>query len=169
MTFRSCLYEKEVTEALKLGHWPEGCAPELREHVGKCATCGELILVSEAFRQARSDEMHATAGGSPGLIWWRAQLRRRNAAQETVSRPITIAQVLAFGVTLVIAVAFVASQYKHGLRWGAWWAEISPARVLHLLSIGSGNLNWNPLLLISGLGLLVLLSGIVAYLASEKS
>ena len=44
-----------------------------------------------------------------------------------------------------------------------------PPRTIHLLSIGSGQVDWNLLLLISGFGLLALLSVLVVYLASEKS
>ena len=47
-------YEKEVTQALKSGHWPEGCAPELRAHVEACADCSDQVLVTRAFQQAES-------------------------------------------------------------------------------------------------------------------
>ena len=38
MTFRTCSYEKELTQALKDGHWPQGCGPELRAHVEAART-----------------------------------------------------------------------------------------------------------------------------------
>jgi hypothetical protein len=168
MTFRACSYEKEITQALKDGHWPQGCGSELRAHVGGCGSCSDLVLVTQTFQGARSESERAAPCGAPSLLWWRAQLRRRNAATERVSRPITIAQTFAWCVVVLMGVVFVASQYRHGLRWAAWWSEFVPARGLHLLLTGSGFVEWNLLLLISGFGVLVLLSGLVVYLASEK-
>jgi hypothetical protein len=172
MTFRTCSYEKELTQALKNGHWPEGCGAELRAHVDACGTCSDLVLVTQALQCARSESERAAICGSPSLLWWRAQLRRRNAATERVSRPITIAQVFALFVYVFVGVVFVASQYRHGLRWASWWSELLPARTfhsLHSLPAGSAQVDWNLLLLISGLAVLALLSGLVVYLASEKS
>jgi hypothetical protein len=55
MTFRTCSFEKELTQALKDGHWPQGCGPELRAHVDGCSNCGDLVLVTETFQRARSE------------------------------------------------------------------------------------------------------------------
>ena len=169
MTFAACSHENELTQALKDGHWPQGCGPELRAHVEVCAACSDLVLVTQAFQNARSESDLAVATGSPSLLWWRAQLRRRNAAAESVARPITIAQAFAWVVTALVGIAFVVSQYRHGLRWASWSAELAPLRVFHFLSIESARVDWNPLLLISGFGMLALLSAVVVYLASGKS
>jgi hypothetical protein len=169
MTFRSCSYEKEVGQALKDGHWPEGCAAELRHHVEACASCGDLVLVTQTFQSAKSESVREAPAGSPGLLWWRAQLRRRNAVTERVSRPITIAGTFAWIVVLLVTVMFAASQYNHGLHWAAWWAGLEPARLLPFLSGDRARQDGNLLLIIPGLGVLALLSGIVVYLASEKS
>lgn len=169
MTFRACSYEKEVTLALKEGHWPDGCTEELRTHVTACANCADLVLVTQAFQNARSASVHESSAGSPGLLWWRAQLRRRNTATEQISRPITIAQTFAFIVIALVGIAFAASQYQHGLRWGTWWSEVTLARSLHLLSPASTAPGANLLLLVPGLAALALLGGLVVYLVSEKS
>jgi hypothetical protein len=175
MTFRACSYEKELAQALKDGHWPQSCGEELRAHVNECGKCGDLILVTQTFQGARRESERVASADcspsllSPSLLWWRAQLRRRNAAADRVSRPITIAQTFAWLVTLLVGVVFVASQYRHGLRWMSWWSELALGRALHLLSNGVGQAGWNPLLVISGFGVLALLSGVVVYLASEKS
>jgi hypothetical protein len=173
MTFRTCSFEQEVLQALRAGHWPNGCAPELRAHVESCSSCGDLVLVTHAFQVARSESVRQDASGSASLLWWRAQLRRRYAATERVSRPITIAQTFAMLLTLLVAVVFVASQYHHGLHWATWWHELAPTRFLHLSPNTSSNTlskpDWNLLLIIPGLGVLALLGGVVAFLASEKS
>lgn len=167
MNLRSCTYENEVSEALKSGHWPHGCAVELRDHVGHCERCADLVLVTEALQGARRESAQEPDLGSPQLIWWRAQLRRRYAAATSVSRPITVAQIFAFSLTLLIAILFAASQYRHGLRWSAWWAELAPGKLLHLFfaTKPEGNL----FLFATSLGMLALLSGIVVYLVSQKS
>ena len=132
MTFRTCSFENELTQALRDGHWPEGCGPELRAHVENCANCSDLVLVTQAFQSARSESEHAALSESPSLLWWRAQLRRRNAATERVSRPVTIAEIFALVVYVFVGVVLVASQYRHGLKWSSWWAEITPARAFHV-------------------------------------
>ena len=170
MMFRTCSYEKELTQALKAGHWPQGCGPELRAHVDTCANCSDLVLVTQTFQRARSEsERAAPVANSTSLLWWRAQLRRRNAATERVNRPITIAQTFAWFVTVVVGIVFVASQYRHGLRWASWWSELLPPRATHFVPAGSAPVDWNLPLLISVCALLALLSGLVVYLASEKS
>ena len=170
MTFRTCSYENELAQALKAGHWPQGCLPELRAHVETCGNCSDLVLVTQTFQRARGESERASPlSSSPSLLWWRAQLRRRNAATKRVARPITIAQTFAWLVTLLVGIVFVALQYHHGLHWASWWTEFVPARALHSLPAGSGQADWNLLLLISGFAVLALLSGLVLYLASEKS
>ena len=164
MTFRNCTCEKELTQALKAGHWPESCAPELRAHVESCAACSDLVLVTQIFQRAKSELVQEAPVGTPGLLWWRAQLRRRNAAAERVSRPITIAETFALLLTVSVAAVFVASQYKHGLNWASW--GLTPSRALHLLSAGSAD--WHLALLIPAAGLLILLSCVVVYLVTER-
>ena len=168
MTFRTCSYEVELTQALKDGHWPEGCGSELRAHVDRCGSCRDLVLVTQAFQGARRESEQLMPSGSASLLWWRAQLRRRNAATERVSRPITIAQTFALFVYVLVAVIFAASQYNHGLHWASWWSELAP-RAVHFLPDISGKVDLNSFLLISGLGVVALLSGLVVYLASENS
>jgi len=168
MKLRACSFERELTLALKDGHWPQGCGPELRAHVDECAICSDLVLVTQALQGARKESEQVAPCGSPSLLWWRAQLRLRNAAAERVSRPITIAQAFAWVVLLMVGTALVASQYRQGLRWSSWWSELAP-RAGHFLPNVSGQANWNLFLLISGAGVLVLLSGVVVYLATEQS
>lgn len=167
MTFRTCPYEKELRQALKDGHWPAGCGPELRQHVQRCSSCGDLALVTEALHVARNQSLQESAV-TPDLLWWRAQLRRRRAATERVGQPVTVAQIFAWAVSLVAAIGFVVSQYSHGLRWSTWWSEVSPARILHAWPNAGQNLDWNPVLLIPTLCALALVAGVVVYLLSEK-
>jgi len=167
VTIRTCLYETELAQALKAGHWPDGCTPELRTHVEICRSCNDLVLVTQVFQSARSESCTTVPAALASLLWWRAQLRRRNAANQRTSQPISIAQSFAISVNLAVAIVFVAWQYHHGLRWAAWWSELELSRVLHLFDTGS-RLDGN-VLRICSLGMLALLSGLVVYLVSEKS
>jgi hypothetical protein len=169
MTFRTCSYENELTRVLKDGHWPEGCGGDLRAHVDACSTCSDLVLVSQTFRSARRESERAALSSSPGLLWWRAQLRRRNAATKRVGRPITIAQTFALLVNVFVGVVFIASQYRHGLHWASWWSAFMTPRAVYSLPIGSGQVDWNLVLLISSFGMLGLLSIVVVYLVSDRS
>ena len=168
MRFRACSYESEVSQALKNGHWPQGCGPELRTHVDTCGNCSDLVLVTQTFQCARNEAERSAPCGSPSLLWWRAQLRRRNSSTRLVNQPIMIAQTFAWFVVLFVGVVFVASQYDHGLRWAAWWSEFMHPRALHLLPTASGQVDWNLPLLIFCFGVLALLSALVVYLASER-
>jgi hypothetical protein len=167
VTIRTCWHEMELAQALKAGHWPDGCTPDLRTHVRACRNCRELVLLTQAFQRARSESCTRVPADLASLLWWRAQLRRRNAANQRTSRPISIAQSFALLVNLAVAIVFVAWQHHHGLRWASWWSELELARVLRLFDIGS-RLDGNALL-ICGIGMLALLSGLVVYLASGKS
>lgn len=169
MILRSCPFEKEVQQALKNGHWPQGCVPELRAHVASCRSCSDFVLVTQSFHHARAESVASPRPDSPSLIWWRAQLRRRYAVTETVARPVTIAQTFALSLNLLVAAIFVIWHYRHGLRWSAWWSDLMPARILHLLTGPAFRPDWNPVLLIATLGAIAALSALLLYLASEKS
>jgi hypothetical protein len=170
MTLRPCSRESEVKTLLDLGAWPHACPPELRNHVETCASCGDLVLVTLAFKKARADAAGITIG-SPGALWWRAQLRRRNAAVERIGKPILGAQIFALSINLMLALGFVVSQARHGLGWLTWLERLPQARTLHLevlLPSAFFNSGWSLYLLIPVLATLALVGGVVVYLASEK-
>jgi hypothetical protein len=167
----SCTREKEVTQLLARGHWPGACALELRSHVSDCRSCSDLVLVTEAFQQARTEAASAARINSPGALWWRAQLRRRNAAVESVGKPILGAQIFALSINLIVFVGFLVYQARHGLAWLTWLEELSEAGKLHLGKLwNSAPLysTWSLAVLIPAVATLALLSGIVVYLAFEK-
>lgn len=165
MTFRACKCETELAEALKQGYWPKACTEELRAHVAGCESCRELILVTGTFQRARRESVQAAPPGSPELLWWRAQLRRRYAATAAVARPLTIAQTFAWITSLLVTIVFVASQYHHGLRWESW--GISSSKIVQMLpsSVSSADL----LLFLPAIGIVIAVSGIVLYLTLERS
>jgi hypothetical protein len=171
MTLSACPREKEVIDLLARGHWPQACPADLRAHVDSCRSCAEHAFVTQAFQQARADASAAANLASPGVLWWRAQLRRRNAAVERVGKPILGAQIFALAVALVVSVVFVISQATHGLRWMSWFEELQPSQPLHIQTLWqSGVLSsgWSLMILIPALATVVLLGGAIIYFASEK-
>ncbi len=164
--FRTCSRESEVKSLLDRGHWPTAAAADLRAHAAGCSACAQLVLLTQAFRQDRAQASAAPRLEAPGVLWWRAQLRRRNTAIERLQRPLIGAQIFAVALSLVAAVAFLAWQSRQGL---AWLAEFP--RALHFESLLPAPLQ-SPLgitaLIAAVLALVAVLSGAVAYSTSEK-
>jgi hypothetical protein len=169
MIFGACAREKEVAELLLRGHWPHACSAELRAHVAACRACSDLVLVTQSFRSAHAGAAGVARLEAPGVLWWRAQLRRRNAAIERIGKPILGAQIFALAMTLLAAAGLVISQARQGFRWMSWFDELP--RLLHLATLWLAtlpNFDGRFWLLVPVLATLALVSGVVVYLASEK-
>jgi hypothetical protein len=173
---RACPRENEVADLVARGQWPQASAPELREHVHACRACGELALVATAFQAARAETLasaHVVSArfSSAGALWWRAQLRRRNAAVERLGRPLLGAQIFALAVTLLAAFGFVGFEARHGVAWLNWLEALPQAATLQFADFSSSGLfnsGWFWLLFASAAATLVLVAGVVVYLAAEK-
>ena len=117
----SCPREREVTELLDRGCWPDACPDDLRTHVESCRICSDLVVVSRAFQAAHRQTTPLPHLESAGALWWRAQLRRRNAAIEKVGRPILGAQIFALVISVAVGVGVLVLAGKHpdGLAAGS--------------------------------------------------
>jgi len=169
VSFTTCTRDQEVAEALAAGYWPEACTQDLRAHVAACKACSQRVLLSQAFRRERAAASAQPRLESPGVLWWRAQLRRRNAAIERMSRPLLGAQVFAVAVALLAAAAFLGSQAKTGLGWFAWLLDIP--RSLHmegLLPVGLQNASGAALVAVVMVAVLAGLGSFAAYISSDK-
>jgi hypothetical protein len=158
-----------VRQLLEHGHWPQACPAELRAHLSECRACTELALVTQAFQNSRAMAAAQVKLPAPGAIWWRAQLRRRNAAVERVGKPILGAYVFALSVAVLVAAAFAISQARHGLRWLDWLGQsgsslrvesISPSTWLS----AAGSLA----VLIPVFAMVALVGAVVVYIAAER-
>lgn len=173
MRLSACPREREVKDLLHRGQWPVAAetSSELRAHVQGCRSCNELVLVTTAFQQARTEAAGSARIGSAGALWWRAQLRRRNEAVERIGKPILGAQIFALAVFLLLAVGFTAWQARYGLAWLTRLEKLPQTAALHLDTLWSfafSGPGWVALVLIPAAATLVLLGGAVVYLASEK-
>lgn len=171
MTFGPCVHEKELAALLALGHYPHACPPELRAHVELCRSCADLILVTRAFQTARAQTAAVANLASPGLLWWRAQLRRRNAAVERIGKPILGAQIFALAVNLLLVGGFIVSQATHGIQWLPWLEQLPQSQSLHFEVLWPSALfsaGWSFTVLIPVLATLALVGGVAVYLVSER-
>jgi hypothetical protein len=155
------------------GHWPQACPPELRAHFADCRSCAELLMVARAFQLSRASAAAQVKLPPPGAIWWRAQLRRRNAAVERVGKPILGAYVFALSMTILVAAAFTISQARHGLRWLNWidWLGESSSTALHVESLSPSawlSSGGALMVLIPVFATIAVLSAVAVYLAVEK-
>jgi len=173
MTPRTCPRQAEVREMALSGHWPQACPPELRAHLDACRSCASLLLVTQTFQASRAALTAQAKLPSPGAIWWRAQLRRRNAAMERVSKPMLGAYIFALSVTLLAAAGLLVSQARHGIHWLNWVDGLleSQSMAAHLEAlnpialIGSGGAF---ALLIAILGTLALAGAVAVYMTAER-
>ncbi len=168
MSFGACTRERELAEMLDRGHWPDACTAELRAHVAQCRSCRDLVLVKQAFRADRAAAASVARLEAPGVLWWRAQLRRRNAAIERIGRPILGAQIFALAISLIAAVLYLAWQARRGFDWLAWLQQIP--RALHFESLLPQALQDSPweIWVVLSAAMLLLTSGVIVYLASSE-
>jgi len=101
----SCSYEGNVLRAAKEDRWSES----LRSHVAECADCAAAAAAAPWMnRFARmSDRQHVLP--DPSVVWLKAQLMQGTADVARISRPLTIAQLMAYFV--------VASGWAAVLTW----------------------------------------------------
>jgi hypothetical protein len=165
----TCEHEREIAELLHRGHWPQASAPELRAHMAGCRACSELVLVTQVFQQARREAAAIPRLDTPGAIWWRAHLRRRNAAIERIGRPLLGAQFFALALSLVVAAGSVIWQVRQGhslISWVGSLPRILRLDVLFPASLANQDLAlW---VLIPILATIALLSSVVIFMTSEK-
>ena len=87
-----CRFERATVEAAKSGQWTDS----LREHVETCADCAAAASVAGWMdRLGRTDERQQKLP-DPAVVWLKSQILRGSAVAERASRPVTIAQIIAY-------------------------------------------------------------------------
>lgn len=163
MSLRACAHEKEVKELLRGGQWPQGCGADLRKQAAGCRRCSELVLLRGAMQGIRAGEMAAARLEAPGVIWWRAQLQRRNAALEQVAKPLRAAQMFALVVVVSFAAGFAVSEMRHSSEWMARISEFENS-----ISVASLLSGWGLLIVVSSVVCVGLLGAVAFFVASER-
>ncbi len=126
-----CEFEGDVLLAVRQGRYPEGLDEPLRAHAAGCVVCRDMAAAALAFEGAREDALAEVALPDAGRVWRQAHMRARREAVEAAGRPITAAQVIAFGAAMgLLGACFGATSlwFQAGVRYvaavdkGAWLA-----------------------------------------------
>lgn len=168
MNLRSCARERELSDALKAGYWPDACDPSLREHVNTCQRCANYVLLTQAFKASRAEAVARTNLDHTGLLWWRAQLRRRNEALELLGRPTSFAGRLAFFSALLVAVGFAIWHRGDVAGWLEWIGGVPRSGSFRMDALWSASSSWSLWLVIPCLGALALFTAVALYLSLDE-
>lgn len=109
----ACRFERDTIGAAKSGQWTES----LRAHVASCEDCTATASVAAWMdRLGRTDERTQKLP-DPSVVWLKSQILRGSAAAERVSRPVTIAQVLAYVFVAAGWAGFLSWKWEFVRRW----------------------------------------------------
>jgi hypothetical protein len=162
---RTCARETEVKALLLSGHWPHACPADLLAHVNSCRDCRGTVAVTLAFRQERAAAAAGARLEAPGVLWWRAQLRRRRQAMERIERPLLGAQVITIVLSLVAAVA-MAAEFGRRVDMLQW---LTTLHLQALLPSGMQNAGGVALLALIAAGVLASVAGALIYSTSDRA
>jgi len=92
MKLPQCDREQAVVDALRSGRWASAWGDEIRQHAEHCAVCAEVAFAAQEFQRevelARTElQQPGMRLPSAGLVWWKAQLAARRAAEQRAAAP----------------------------------------------------------------------------------
>ena len=164
----TCSHLAEVRVALIAGQWPHAVTLELRAHAAACNRCTQEILISQHLFAARTSAIAAFQVEAPpaasSLLWWRAQLRRRNAALTQASRPIAAAQIFAIAIVAAAAAGLIATHWDFILSHTAQTPGISFPVSSFTALLG----NWGLTPLVLATALIATLGVVALYLSTDR-
>jgi len=165
-----CASEKELEAALRQSRWPQACDPDLRVHVKGCRRCQELVLVTQTLQRAKSNAERPARLQSPGLLWWRAQLRRRKEAIQSVTEPLALAEKVGLlGLLAAFCVmVWQASQSADFLSFFQGLSSSGLAQLEELWAAASGASAWMIVLEVTALGILAFFAGFAIFLLRDE-
>ncbi len=126
--------------------------PSLLDHARKCTRCSEVLFAVEMLQRGRIPNLISAHTGSPGYLWWRAQLRRQNGVVEKITKPVVWAERFALIGMLCIAATFVFSQWGQFRDWFS-----------RLAAIGSEN-SFMAIAMLAGLLVITCIGGLALYI-----
>lgn len=161
MKLDPCAFEKDVMAAVQSGQWPNACDLALQAHLASCRHCAEMVALSSTLQTIRSETVGRAKLATPGLLFWKAQLRRRNEAMERITRPVLAAEIVGVGVAVVALVLILMKwiDAKGNPAQGATGAVIA--------WVTSGG-SWGWFLGAVAMLTIVLFSGVALYLVTAK-
>jgi len=172
MKLPHCDREQEVVDALRSGRWASAWGEEIRQHVAVCTVCAEVAFVTREFQ--REDELARTELGQPGaglpsagLVWWKAQLQARRAAEQRAAEPIVWAERAAYALGALATLGLGVWQWPRIAAWLQRAASLAPIPRSAAMPEYSSGSEWLHQLAQAGTGqtpLLLLAASAVAFL-----
>lgn len=122
MNIPQCSRESEVLDALRSGRWSSAWGEEIRRHVSSCPVCAEVAFVAQALRhedeQTQAELLQDGASlPSAGLVWWKAQLAARRAAEIRAAQPIALVERAAYALGGLAAFGLAVWQWARVAGW----------------------------------------------------
>ena len=116
MKLPQCDREQEVVDALRSGRWASEWGEEIRQHAAVCAVCAEVAFAAQEFQRevelARAELQQPGAGlPSAGLVWWKAQLAARRAAEQRAAEPMVLVERVAYALGTLAALGLGVWQW----------------------------------------------------------
>jgi len=147
MKLPQCDREQEVVDALRSGRWTSAWGEELRQHAPICAVCAEVVFVTQEFQREEElirAELQQAGASLPagGLVWWKAQLAARRAAEQRAVEPIVWAERAAGALAVLAALALGIWQWPHIAGWFHHVQPPSPSPRLAVLPPYSPSGDW---------------------------
>lgn len=170
MNLFCCSQEKELQAMLLQGRWPHTCDPDLHAHVENCRNCQEVVLVTQTLQRAKSNGERLARLESPGLLWWRAELRRRREAIQTVTEPLAVAERVGL-LGLLAAFCVVAWQGSQSADFLNLFQRLSRSgfsQLGDLWGVAAGAGVWMTVLGIASLGALAFFAGFAIFLLRDE-
>ena len=131
MKLPHCEREQEVVDSLRSGRWASAWGEEIRQHVAACAVCAEVAFVAQEFQVedelARAELQQPGAGlPSAGLVWWKAQLQARRAAEQRAAAPIVLVERAAYALGVLAVPGLGVWQWPRIAGWLQRVASLAP-------------------------------------------
>ncbi len=166
-----CPHEEEVAENLREDRWPWGANPALLVHTRNCRACSDILLAAQTLQQARSAAVRSMQVGSPGYLWWRAQLRLRNRAIDRMAEPVVWAEKIALISVACVACASAIWQRALITDWFGWLTTLFQSQAFRLDALwlpaaGGGNLIGYTVL--AALGAFACIGGLALFITAGK-
>jgi hypothetical protein len=124
-----CPREIEIAEAITTGLWSGRSDDDLYDHTESCEICRDLVAVMALLQQEQADARGQAAIPSARVVWWRAHVRARAEAAQTVTQPITWLSGITTVSVIAVAVAVMSAASRiflpQGLDLNALWNAVS--------------------------------------------
>lgn len=116
--FPECEFESEVIEAAMQLRSDS----ELERHAEACSVCADAQAAARAVAMTREGTVAFARVPDAGQVWWKAQIRARREAVESVARPITAVHIaaLAFAFGLLGACIGATTEWFQTILRQAW-------------------------------------------------